>query len=101
MEDPAPEERQPRSTGWHERGTDEFSRVLAFSDGLFAIAMTLLVVGISLPVLRVAGDEAEMVRALNDLGPQILSFVISFAVIGRYWYAHHSFFAMLRAVDSG
>ena len=37
--------------GSYERGTEEFSRVLAFSDGLFAIAMTLLVVGIAVPKL--------------------------------------------------
>lgn len=73
--------------------------MLAFSDGLFAIAMTLLVVTITLPTLRVADDEAEMARALRDLSPAFLSFAISFIVIGRYWRAHHVFFSLLRAVD--
>jgi uncharacterized membrane protein len=83
----------------HRRGTDEFTRVLAFSDALFGIAMTLLVVGIGVPRLDDAGDPGELLSALWDLEPEITSFVISFAVIGRYWHAHHTFFALLDGVD--
>jgi uncharacterized membrane protein len=90
---------QPRR-GLHERGGEEFARVLAFSDGLFAIAMTLLVVAIAVPVLEVGSDEGELLRALDDLVPNFISFFLSFAVIGRYWFAHHVLFALLRAVDS-
>jgi uncharacterized membrane protein len=81
------------------RGSDEFSRVLAFSDGVFAIAMTLLVVGITVPVLQQGDSVDELADALNDLVGNIVSFVISFLVIGRYWVAHHEFFARLKAVD--
>jgi uncharacterized membrane protein len=82
-----------------QRGSDEFSRVLAFSDGMFAIAMTLLVVGIGVPTLSDAGDAGELLDKVDDLYPEIVSFFISFAVIGRYWVAHHQFFALLREVD--
>jgi uncharacterized membrane protein len=75
--------------------------VLAFSDGLFAIAMTLLVVGIGVPELTDGGSEGELLDALGGLAPEIISFFISFAVIGRYWVAHHQFFALLRAMDYG
>jgi uncharacterized membrane protein len=81
------------------RGSEEFSRVLAFSDGLFAIAMTLLVVAIALPTLTDGSDEGELLDAYGDLIPELLSFFISFAVIGRYWVAHHQFFRLLRAMD--
>jgi uncharacterized membrane protein len=81
------------------RGSEEFSRVLAFSDGLFAIAMTLLVVGIGVPELTDGGDEGELLDAYSDLIAEVISFFISFAVIGRYWVAHHRFFALLRAMD--
>jgi uncharacterized membrane protein len=81
------------------RGSEEFSRVLAFSDGLFAIAMTLLVVGIGVPTLTDGGDEGELLDAYGDLVPEIISFFISFAVIGRYWVAHHRFFRLLGAMD--
>jgi uncharacterized membrane protein len=81
------------------RGREEFARVLAFSDGLFAIAMTLLVVGVGVPMLSDGSDEGELLDAFWDLRHEVLSFFISFAVIGRYWVAHHQFFALLRAMD--
>lgn len=83
------------------RGSEEFSRVLAFSDGLFAIAMTLLVVGIAVPTLQAPGDERELFDALRELDSSFVSFFISFAVIGRYWIAHHQFFRLLRELDYG
>jgi uncharacterized membrane protein len=87
--------------GWYQRGEEEFSRVLAFSDGVYAIAMTLLVVGIGLPALTDEADKGELLRDLGDLFPEAFSFFLSFAVIGRYWLAHHQFFALLNAVDTG
>jgi uncharacterized membrane protein len=85
----------------YERGSEEFSRVLAFSDGVFAIAMTLLVVGITVPTIQDTDDVGELADALNDLIPNFVSFFISFAVIGRYWAAHHQSFSNLAAVDRG
>jgi len=82
-----------------ERGSEEFSRVLAFSDGLFAIAMTLLVVGIAIPTLADGDDVGQLADALNDDLGSFVSFFVSFAVIGRYWVAHHGFFARLAAID--
>jgi uncharacterized membrane protein len=87
--------------GVYERDTVEFNRVLAFSDGLFAIAMTLLVVGIGTPTLQDPNDQGELLGELGDLVPEMISFFLTFAVIGRYWVAHHQFFARLRAVDGG
>ena len=75
--------------------------MLAFSDGLFAIAMTLLVVGITVPVLREGDSVGELGDALGDLTGSFVSFLISFLVIGRYWVAHHEFFARLKAMDAG
>jgi uncharacterized membrane protein len=83
------------------RGGEEFSRVLAFSDGLFAIAATLLVVGISIPTLSDADSVGDLADALNDRSAEFVSFAISFAVIGRYWVAHHQMFSLLRAFDRG
>ena len=81
------------------RGTDEFSRVLAFSDGLFAISMTLLVVGIDIPDLNDADSVRELANALNDDVASFTSFVISFLVVGRYWRAHHASFSRLAAMN--
>jgi uncharacterized membrane protein len=84
-----------------ERSSPEFGRVLAFSDGLFAIAMTLLVVAIAVPALSDADSVNELADALNDKSSEFISFFISFAVIGRYWLAHHQFFARLESIDGG
>ena len=73
--------------------------MLAFSDGVFAIAMTLLVVGITVPTLSDGDSVDDLADALNDLTSNFVSFFISFAVIGRYWAAHHRFFSLLARVD--
>jgi uncharacterized membrane protein len=84
-----------------DRESVEFARVLTFSDGMFAIAMTLLVVGIEVPDIPDTDDVGELWNALGDLYPSIISFVISFAVIGRYWLAHHQFFWLLKGMTLG
>lgn len=64
--------------------------------------MTLLVV--ALPVPELSGGEAQpgtLLRALNDLQPEIVSFFVGFALLGFYWLAHHRFFALLRGVSRG
>jgi uncharacterized membrane protein len=83
------------------RGSEEFSRVLSFSDGLFAIAATLLVVGIAVPTVGDAESVGDLADALNDQSEEFVSFAISFAVIGRYWVAHHQMFSLMRAFDRG
>jgi uncharacterized membrane protein len=83
------------------RDSAEFGRVLAFSDGLFAIAMTLLVVGVGVPVLSDPNSVDELADALGDRSEDFVGFFISFAVIGRYWVAHHLFFSQLKAMDQG
>jgi len=74
----------------------EFDRVANFTDAVFAIALTLLVLSIDVPSVK----DAELGAALADLGPQIQSFLIGFAVISLYWFGHHGFFRRLDAVDS-
>jgi uncharacterized membrane protein len=83
------------------RDSIEFGRTLTFSDGMFAIAMTLLVVGIAVPTLSDGDSVDELADAINDLSSSIISFFISFAVIGRYWIAHHQFFSLLGRIDQG
>jgi uncharacterized membrane protein len=96
-----PDEGSARRPGLYKRGEEEFLRVLALNDGVYAIAMTLLVVGIGVPTLEQAGSESELLEKLEDLGPELFSFFLSFAVIGRYWVAHHQFVARIRAFDGG
>ncbi len=74
----------------------EFDRVAFFSDAVFAIAMTLLVVGIGIPHV----SNAKLGEALDGKDAEIFSFFLSFVVIGFFWLAHHRFFARLAAVDA-
>jgi uncharacterized membrane protein len=88
--------RESRPTRYQRSSTSlEFDRVIFFSDAVFAIAMTLLVVGIGIP--HVADSAFD--QALRDKRQEIYSFFISFVVIGYYWLAHHKFVSHLRAVD--
>lgn len=74
----------------------EFSRIVAFSDGVFAIAITLLV----LPLGIKAGlADDQVADALFDQWDNLLAFAISFAVIGRFWLVHHRFFSEVEAFD--
>ena len=87
----------PRRT--YGRESVEFARTLTFTDGLFAIAMTLLVVDLAVPTLSDASSVHELADALNDDSAKFISFFISFAVIGRYWLAHHTYFSALARLD--
>jgi uncharacterized membrane protein len=78
-------------------GNLDYDRVLFFSDAIFAIAITLLVVDIRVPVLpRGAIHAAEQLRSAE---PQMVGFGISFAVIGLFWIAHHTLFRHIVAFD--
>jgi len=75
----------------------EFARIVAFSDGVFAIAITLLVLDLAIPG-GLLGDKAVW-DAIGDQWENLLAFGISFAVIGRLWIVHHRFFAEVKAFD--
>jgi uncharacterized membrane protein len=71
-------------------------RIAFFSDAVFAIAMTLLVLQLRLPVTTTQGTLAH---DLAELGDQYVSFALSFLVISMYWATHHRRFDALRAYD--
>jgi uncharacterized membrane protein len=74
----------------------EFSRIVAFSDGVFAIAITLLV--LSLHIEENLGGET-LSHALWEQRQDLLAYAISFAVIGRFWVIHHRFFSDVVGFD--
>lgn len=74
------------------------NRFEAFSDGMFAIAMTLLVIEIKVPDLSQA-TASTAIDALIHAGPHILSYMTSFLVIGVLWLNHHVLFHLLKRVD--
>ena len=74
----------------------EFSRIVAFSDGVFAIAITLLVLNLCIPKHLAGGEIAD---ALWDQREDFYAYALSFAVIGRFWLVHRRFFSEVRAFD--
>jgi TMEM175 potassium channel family protein len=71
------------------------TRLEAFCDGVFAIALTLLIIDIKIPVSERTDTTRELWLALRHLGPSIFAFVLSFAVILITWVNHHRFFRQL------
>src|SRR3954447_20216694 len=78
----------------------ETARVEAFSDGVFAIAITLLVLDLRLPPGEGEGSEREFFEALVRLWPQYVAFLISFAFIGIMWMNHHRLFTYITKSDT-
>lgn len=74
------------------------NRFEAFSDGVFAIAMTLLVIEIRVPDLSQA-TVSTAIDALIHTAPHILSYITSFLVIGVLWLNHHALFHLVKRVD--
>ena len=74
----------------------EFNRLLTLSDGVFAIALTLLVLSLEIPPGLTSG---EISRALLDQSPMLLAFVISVGIIALFWFSHHELFAEIRRFD--
>jgi uncharacterized membrane protein len=75
-----------------------FGRIVAFSDGVMAVAITLLVLNLDVPDLP-SSREGELDDKLFDLLPSLAAYALAFALIGRYWVIHHRFFESLRAFD--
>jgi uncharacterized membrane protein len=75
----------------------EFSRIVAFSDGVFAIAITLLVLSFNIPD-HLHGES--LAAALWGQRDDFLAYGLSFAVIGRFWLVHHRFFGEVTGFDN-
>src|SRR5215471_8097703 len=72
------------------------TRLEAFSDGVFAVAITLLVLNLQVPQITAI---SELVPRLVELWPKLLSYVLSFVLVGIYWVAHHNTFHYIKRSD--
>jgi uncharacterized membrane protein len=70
------------------------SRVEAFSDGVMAIAITLLVLEVKLP-----GGDAPLLHQLLHAWPSYFAYLVSFLTIGIIWLNHHAFFLKIHRID--
>ena len=77
----------------------ELDRIVFFSDAVFAIAITILVLDIRVPDIPEGRVAAELPAQILTLGPKYLSYVISFLVLAVYWQAHHRVSKHIRGYD--
>ena len=70
-------------------------RLEAFSDGVFAIVITLLILDIRIPVVQ----PTELGAALVNILPQILTYILSFFIVGLYWHLHHQVATQIKLID--
>ena len=75
----------------------EKSRLEAFSDGVFAIVITLLILDIRFPEV----EYSQFAATLISLVPRILAYVMSFIIIGLYWVVHHNSMHAMKKIDRG
>ncbi len=82
----------------------ETSRLEAFSDGVFAVAITLLVLNIKVPGLDLPPgqwlEEGKLWIAVRDEWPTLVAYIISFLTIGIMWLNHHRLFVHIKRIDT-
>ena len=81
------------------QGELRLGRIEAFSDGVFAIVVTLLVLELKVPALRDAGSAGELGHQLRELFPKLLSWLISFVIVCKFWLNHHHVLGLARHAD--
>src|SRR4249919_1237560 len=74
-------------------------RIEALTDGIYAVAMTLLVIDLRLPDRGTIATQGELIAHVVHLRPQFIAWVISFLVLSLFWLGHHRHFHYVRAVD--
>jgi len=70
------------------------NRLEAFSDGVFAIVITLLILDVRFPA-----DKPLTLETLSGMAPHVLAFVLSFVIVGVYWVSHHTMLHFVKQVD--
>jgi uncharacterized membrane protein len=74
-------------------------RLETLVDGIFAIAMTLLVLGLAVPTIRPPITNASVETAIINLLPNFISLVVSFVLLGVFWKIHHRIFKQINVMN--
>jgi uncharacterized membrane protein len=79
-----------RSRYYNELAGGNIGRLASISDGIFAVGMTLLVLGLAVPAVEAVKTESDLLRQLRDLLPGIVTYFMSFLTLGIFWVAHQT-----------
>jgi TMEM175 potassium channel family protein len=82
--------------GRFSRGELRLTRIEAFSDGVFAIIVTLLVLELKVPVLKDHASVSELAHHLQEGLPKFVSWLISFIIVCKFWLNHHHILSLAR-----
>lgn len=85
-------------SGYNAFSGRSLERIQALADGVFAVAMTLLVLDMRLPVSGV-GTDRQLWTQLSHLGPQFAAYALTFTMLGTFWLAVHTVLAQARDSD--
>src|SRR5258707_13304376 len=83
------------------QGHLHLARIEAFSDGVFAVAVTLLVLELKVPALGDHASVGELAQGLLDQLPKFVSWLISFVIVCKFWLNHHYLLGLARHADYG
>jgi uncharacterized membrane protein len=81
----------------------QLERMILFSDAVFAIAITLLIIEIKVPELHDYTDKtinSLLTHALAEKATEFIGFIVSFVVIGQFWTQHHKLFGLVQNYDN-
>lgn len=78
-----------------ERKNFQLERLILFTDAVFAIAITLLIIEIKVPEIHGVISEGNFWNAMLELLPKFSGFAVSFFIIGLYWFVHHNMFGFV------
>jgi uncharacterized membrane protein len=90
----------PKKPNGHPEESLGLERIVFFTDAVMAIAITLLAIDLRVPEIEPSLALAELPRQLAAIMPNVLTFFISFVVIGIYWISHHRYFSYIKRYDT-
>jgi uncharacterized membrane protein len=74
-------------------------RMMSFNDGIFAIAITLLVLDLAIPEISSRQIDLLLLPSLVEIYPKMIGFSLSFFIISIYWLSYHRIFSFIRDID--
>ena len=77
-------------TSFNQIAARDVSRISNLSDSIFGVAMTILVLGVHFPQMEEIHTERELIAALGQLAPRILTWLMSVMTLGMFWVGRHT-----------